>query len=85
LLALALVGMAGSNKLWVGMGNPCNEIDMSLFYSATTITIRNGKIAPFWMLPWLNGEKPKDIAPLIFEALRKKNCNVAQALQRLGG
>jgi hypothetical protein len=38
-----------ANKLWVGMGNPCAEIDMDCFYASTTITIRNGKIATFSM------------------------------------
>jgi hypothetical protein len=46
----------------------------------TTITIGNGKIAIFWDLPWLEGEKPKDIAPLIFEISKKKRCTMAQAL-----
>jgi hypothetical protein len=48
------------------MGNPCNDVDVSLFYSATTISIGDGEIAPFWDSPWLEGEKPKDIAPLIY-------------------
>jgi hypothetical protein len=56
------------------MGNPCNKVDMSLFYAATTIFIGNGEIAPFWDLSWLGGEKPKDIAPLIYEASKKKKC-----------
>jgi hypothetical protein len=68
------------SKLWVGLGTPCNEVDMSLFYSATTITIGNGKIAPFWDSPWLEGKRPKDIAPLIYEVSKKKRCTVAQAL-----
>jgi hypothetical protein len=67
-------------KLWVGMGNPCNSVDMSLFYACTTITIGNGKIAPFWDLPWLNGMMPKDIAPLIFEASTRNKWKVNQAL-----
>jgi hypothetical protein len=46
---------------------------MNLFYAATTITNRNAKIAPFWDSLWLNGEKPKDIVPLIFEASKNKN------------
>jgi hypothetical protein len=39
---------------------------MGIFYAATTVTIGNGKIAPFWGSSWLNGAKPKDIASLIF-------------------
>jgi hypothetical protein len=53
---------------------------MNLFYNATTISISNGKIAPFWDSPWLEGDKPKDIAPLIFEISKKKKSTVAQAL-----
>jgi hypothetical protein len=68
------------SKLWVGLGTPCNEVDRSLFYSATTITVGNGKIAPFWDSPWLEGKRPKDIAPLIYEVSKKKRCTVAQAL-----
>jgi hypothetical protein len=53
---------------------------MDLFYSATTITFGNGKKTPFWQAPWLDGRKPIDIAPLIFEASKRKNWKVAQAL-----
>ena len=53
---------------------------MNLFYAATTITIGDGCIAPFWESPWLNGKKPKDIAPLIYEASTRKRCTVKQAL-----
>jgi hypothetical protein len=51
------------------MDNPYNSVDMSLFYASTTITIGNSNIATFWNSPWLNGMKPKDIAPLIYEDL----------------
>jgi hypothetical protein len=66
-------------KLWVGSGTPCNEVDMVLFYASTTIYVGNGKIAPFWESPRLNGRKPKDIAPLIFHASPRKKWNVEQA------
>jgi hypothetical protein len=67
-------------KLWVGLGNPCDEIDMDLFYASTTITIGIEKIANFWDSPWLNGLKPKDIAPLIYEASTRKKWKFNQAL-----
>jgi hypothetical protein len=60
-------------KLWIGMGHPCNDVEMSLFYAATTISIGNGEIAPFWDSPWLEGEKPKDIAPLFMKLPRKRS------------
>ena len=66
--------------MWVGMGNPCDEDDMDLFYASTTITIGNGAIAPFWDSPWLFGRKPKDVAPLIFECSTRKNWKVREAL-----
>lgn len=65
-----------SHRMWVGMGNPCDEDDMDLFYASTTITIGNGAIAPFWDSPWLFGRKPKDVAPLIFECSTRKNWKV---------
>ena len=52
-----------SSKLWVGTGTPCDEVDMSLFYASTTISIGNGKIAPFWDSPWLNGGDRKTMLP----------------------
>jgi hypothetical protein len=64
------------------MGNPCDSVDLNLFYAWTTITIGNGKIAPFWDSPWLNGKKPRDIAPLIFDASIRKKWTVKQATLR---
>jgi hypothetical protein len=51
------------SKIWVGLGNPCDDMDMDLFYASTTITLGNGEKTPFWKAPWLNGLKPIDIAP----------------------
>jgi hypothetical protein len=55
---------------------------MELFYATTTITLGNGKKTPFWHAPWLNGTRPIDIAPLIYESSKRKNWKVAQALDR---
>ena len=35
---------------------------------------------PFWDAPWVNGAKPKDIAPLISLAYKRKKWSVASAL-----
>ena len=68
-------------KLWVGMGNPCNEEDLNFFYASTTITVGNGAKTPFWESPWLLGRKPKNIAPLIFEVSSRKKWKVREAIK----
>lgn len=55
-------------KTWVDMGNPCDDADLDLFYAYTTITIGNGVKTPFRDAPWVHDWKPKEIAPLIYEA-----------------
>lgn len=69
-----------SSKLWVGMGNPCDEVDLDFFYSSTSTTVGNGVRTPFWDSPWVLGRKPKDIAPLNFEASSRKKGKVRESL-----
>lgn len=69
------------DKLWVGMDNPCNDEDMKFFYASTYIVLGDGAKAPFSRSPWLPGRKPKDIAPLIYEASMRKNWKVREALK----
>ena len=52
------------SKMWIGMDNPCDELDRDLFYASTRITIGNGACAPFWDSPWVNGEKPSVVTVL---------------------
>ena len=72
----------GSGKIWVGYENPCTNEDMDIFYAATKISIGNGLKTCFCHAPWLEGEKPKSIAPLIFEISSKKKCTVGAAVLR---
>ena len=68
-------------KIWVGTGNPCTEEDMDLFYASTSITVGDGKISSFWEAPWLDGKKPRDIAPLSFLVANTKKWCVNKALE----
>ena len=68
------------SKMWVGLGNPCDDKDYDLFYAFSTITVGNGARTPFWDAPWVHGRKPKDIAPLIYGAATRKNWKIREAL-----
>jgi hypothetical protein len=68
-------------RVWMGMGNPCNEANMNLFYASVNVSIRNGKTATFWHSPWLWSVVPKDIAPSIFNISKKKNFFVSKGLE----
>jgi hypothetical protein len=59
---------------------PCDEADMEFFYAATRISIGDGRIASFWHTPWLEGMKPKDIAPPIFAISKRKNFTVNKGM-----
>jgi hypothetical protein len=68
-------------KFSVSLGTPCDSVDMSLFYAATTTTTTgNGSITHFWDFTWLNGRMSKYIAPLIFVASTRKKWSVKQTL-----
>lgn len=56
----------------VGMGNLCDAADSKLFYTCTCITIDNGDKAPLWDAPWLDGRRPKDLAPPCLRGLQEE-------------
>ena len=69
-------------KVWVGTKTPCDDTDSLLFAACTTITLGDGKRTTFWHSRWLQGCRPKDIAPNLFKISRPKNRTVAAALER---
>ena len=78
---MALAEWRSPDKLWVGLGNPCTDEDLELFYAATRITIGNGSTADFWRSPWLFDRSPSDIAPSIFLLCKRKKWTVQEALR----
>jgi hypothetical protein len=65
----------------VGLGNPCSPHDHELLGAATCVTIGNGKQALFWEAAWLEGLRPKDVAPLIFKLSKRKKITICKALE----
>jgi hypothetical protein len=55
-------------------------VDKLLFAACTTITIEDGRKARFWESGYLQGQRPKDIAPNLFVISRKKKRLVCDAL-----
>jgi hypothetical protein len=53
---------------------------MDFFYAGTTIAIGDRHTAKFWHAPWLDGVKPKDIAPSILAISTRKNFTVKEGL-----
>ena len=63
------------------MGTPCTTSDRDLFAVLTEVKIGDGQKASFWESSWLQGVRPKDIAPKIFDISCKKGVTVATALR----
>ena len=53
------------NKPWVGLGTLCSDKDKLLFAATTTIQIGSGAKTSFWHSAWIQGRRPKDIAPAV--------------------
>lgn len=68
-------------KDWVGTEFPCDATDILLLFAACTqITIGNGKKTSFWSSGWVNGCRPRDLAPNLFSISRGKRKTVAEAI-----
>lgn len=67
-------------KLWLGSGTPCTDKDRDIFAAATMVHIGDGCSASFWNSSWLDGIRPKDIAPALYDISKKKTCTVQKAL-----
>jgi hypothetical protein len=60
----------GPKKIWAGLDDPCNDLDMHLFYFLCRHNNHSGKWRkdpPVWEAPWLHGAKPSDISLLIYK------------------
>jgi len=69
------------SKPCAGVDLPCKPADRLLFNASTIITIGNRVKAQFWHRNWRDGEAPRNLAPHLFELVRRKNRLVQQELQ----
>ena len=60
------------DKPWIGTKTSCDNTDHLLFVGCTTVSIGNGKEMSFWHSGWLQGPRPKDIAPHLFKITDQK-------------
>ena len=60
---------------------PCKPADRLLFNASTIVTIGNGAKAQLWHNSWLDGEAPRNLAPHLFQLVKRKNRSVQQELQ----
>jgi len=54
------------------MDLPYKPADRLLFNASTIVTVGDGKKAHFWHHSWLDGEAPKNLAPHLFELVKRK-------------
>lgn len=65
---------------WNKLLRTTDPTERELFFSSTTVSIGNGRNTPFWEARWLNGMKPKELAPNLFLVARYKKRSVAKEL-----
>jgi len=66
---------------WLHSEAPCTTKDKQLFAAATTITVGNGDKISFWESAWIQGRRPRDMAPAVYNISTRKNRNLREALE----
>jgi hypothetical protein len=66
----------GEDHPWKGLDMPYVTVNRLLFSASNIVTVGDGKIAKFWHDSWLDGIKPRNLAPNLFELVSRKNKSV---------
>lgn len=66
------------SKPWVGLETPCDGVDRDLFAASTKITVGDGNTTRFWDSAWINGRRPKDLMPLVYEISKNRKKSLRQ-------
>jgi hypothetical protein len=67
------------NRPWKNFELPVDNVDISLFNTATLVEIGNGEKASFWTTRWLHGVALATVYPALFKHSRRKNITVKEA------
>jgi hypothetical protein len=68
------------DKPWCNSELPIHDVDEALFAAATRVTVRNGRMAMFWMTHWIQGNSLASMFPNLFRHSRRKNRSIAEAM-----
>ncbi|KAF0907573.1 hypothetical protein E2562_018380 [Oryza meyeriana var. granulata] len=68
-------------KPWPELQTLCDETNKLPFAAVTKITIGDGNTARFWESAWLQGQRPKDLMPLVYAISKKRHKTLQQGLQ----
>jgi hypothetical protein len=69
------------HKPWSSMPVCLNDTETALFRACISIVVGNDKQINFWNDRWLDGQRPKDIALMMFKLAWRKNLLLAKAMQ----
>ncbi|WVZ66580.1 LOW QUALITY PROTEIN: hypothetical protein U9M48_015779 [Paspalum notatum var. saurae] len=69
------------DRPWADFKVNCTEAEMDIFRACTQLSLGDGNRISFWHDRWLQGQTPKQIAPLCFKLVWRKNLTVAETLQ----
>lgn len=58
--------------VWAGLGNPRIDIDKLLYATCTELQLGGGRQISFWHNAWAEGQRPKDVAPRLYQCSKRK-------------
>jgi hypothetical protein len=54
------------DKPWCNSELPIDDVDRALFAAATSVRVRNSRMAKFWTSPWMQGNTPALMFLMLF-------------------
>jgi hypothetical protein len=69
------------SKPWSDMHVDMNSMEAALFETCTTLVLWDGKSTSLWEDRWLQGNKPRVLAPTLFRLVTRKNRTVAHGIE----